>query len=39
LPAYDLDCRAGIDMASPQPCRALVARMNKIMDEIETLTG
>jgi len=34
---YDLYKRAGIDMASPQPYQALVARMNRLMDEIETL--
>jgi oligoendopeptidase F len=32
---YDLYKRAGIDMATPAPYRALVARMNRIMDEIE----
>ncbi len=34
---YELYKRAGIDMATPQPYRALVARMNRIMDEIETV--
>jgi oligoendopeptidase F len=34
---YELYKRAGIDMATPQPYQALVARMNRIMDEIETL--
>jgi oligoendopeptidase F len=29
--------RAGIDMASPAPYQALVARMNRIMDDIEAL--
>jgi oligoendopeptidase F len=28
---------AGIDMATPAPYRALVERMNKIMDEMETI--
>jgi oligoendopeptidase F len=34
---YEIYKRAGIDMASPAPYQALVARMNRIMDEIETL--
>ncbi|HEY4264938.1 MAG TPA: M3 family oligoendopeptidase [Micropepsaceae bacterium] len=34
---YDLYKRAGIDLAAPGPYRALVGRMNRIMDEIETL--
>ena len=34
---YDLYKRAGIDMATDAPYKALVARMNRIMDEIETL--
>jgi oligoendopeptidase F len=34
---YEIYKRAGIDMASPAPYRALVARMNRIMDEIEGL--
>jgi oligoendopeptidase F len=34
---YQLYKRAGIDMATPAPYRALVARMNRIMDEIEAL--
>jgi oligoendopeptidase F len=34
---YDLYRQAGIDMASPAPYRALVARMNRLMDQIETL--
>jgi oligoendopeptidase F len=34
---YEIYKRAGIDMASPAPYRALVARMNRIMDEIESL--
>jgi oligoendopeptidase F len=34
---YELYKRAGIDMATPQPYQALVARMNRIMDEIEAL--
>jgi oligoendopeptidase F len=35
--AYDLYRRAGIDMATPAPYQALVARMNRVMDEIEKL--
>jgi oligoendopeptidase F len=34
---YELYKRAGIDMASEAPYKALVTRMNRIMDEIETL--
>ena len=34
---YELYKHAGIDMASPAPYRALIARMNRIMDEIEAL--
>lgn len=34
---YDLYSRAGIDLASPAPYQALIARMNRIMDEIEAL--
>ena len=34
---YELYKRAGIDMATPAPYQALVARMNRIMDEIEAL--
>ena len=34
---YELYKRAGIDMASPEPYRALVARMNRIMDDMEEL--
>jgi oligoendopeptidase F len=34
---YELYKRAGIDLATDAPYRALVARMNRIMDEIETL--
>jgi oligoendopeptidase F len=28
---------AGVDLASPAPYRAVVARMNRIMDEIEAI--
>ena len=35
--AYELYKRAGIDMATPAPYQALVARMNHLMDEIEAL--
>jgi oligoendopeptidase F len=34
---YDIYKQAGIDMASPTPYRTLIARMNKIMDQIEKL--
>jgi oligoendopeptidase F len=34
---YALYKKAGIDMASPEPYQALVARMNRLMDEIEAL--
>ncbi|MBS0389347.1 MAG: oligoendopeptidase F family protein, partial [Proteobacteria bacterium] len=32
---YELYKRAGIDMATPAPYRALAARMNRLMDDIE----
>ncbi len=35
--AYNLYRTAGIDMATPVPYRALAARMNRIMDQMETL--
>ncbi len=34
---YELYKKAGIDMASPAPYQALVARMTKVMDQIEAL--
>jgi oligoendopeptidase F len=34
---YELYKKAGLDMASPEPYRALVARMNRLMDEIDEL--
>jgi oligoendopeptidase F len=34
---YEIYKHAGIDMASPAPYQALVARMNRVMDEIEAL--
>ncbi|MEM9841476.1 MAG: M3 family oligoendopeptidase [Pseudomonadota bacterium] len=34
---YDLKMKAGLDMASPAPYRAVEARMNRIMDEIEII--
>ena len=34
---YELYKRAGIDMATPAPYQALIARMNRIMDDIEAL--
>jgi oligoendopeptidase F len=35
--AYNLYKTAGVDMATPVPYRALEARMNRIMDEMEKL--
>jgi oligoendopeptidase F len=35
--AYDLYKTAGVDMATPAPYRALEARMNRIMDQMEKL--
>ena len=34
---YDLVKAAGVDLATPEAYQALVARMNRIMDEIETI--
>ena len=34
---YDLVKAAGVDLATPAPYQAVVARMNKIMDEIEAI--
>jgi oligoendopeptidase F len=34
---YELYKRAGVDMASPGPYRALAARMNRLLDQIEAL--
>ncbi len=34
---YELLKRAGVDMATPEPYRATIARMNKIMDQIEEI--
>ena len=34
---YELYKRAGVDMATPGPYRALVARMNRLLDEFEAL--
>jgi oligoendopeptidase F len=34
---YELYRGAGIDMALPAPYRALIARMNRILDDIESL--
>jgi len=34
---YTLLKNAGVDMATPEPYRAVVAKMNAIMDEMETL--
>jgi oligoendopeptidase F len=35
---YEIYKRAGIDMATPAPYQALIARMNRIMDQIEALS-
>ncbi|MDD2763915.1 MAG: oligoendopeptidase F [Opitutaceae bacterium] len=34
---YEIVKRAGVDLATPGPYRALVARMNSIMDQIEAI--
>ncbi|MBI3677549.1 MAG: oligoendopeptidase F [Proteobacteria bacterium] len=34
---YELYKKAGLDMATPAPYQALIARMNKIMDEIDRI--
>lgn len=34
---YDLVRKAGVDLASPAPYRSIVARMDRIMDEIEAI--
>jgi oligoendopeptidase F len=34
---YELYKKAGLDMATPAPYKALIARMNKIMDQIDAL--
>jgi oligoendopeptidase F len=34
---YELVKAAGVDLASPAPYQAVVARMNRIMDEIEAI--
>ncbi|MDT8436448.1 MAG: M3 family oligoendopeptidase [Gemmatimonadota bacterium] len=34
---YELLCRAGVDLATPEPYRALRRRMDSIMDEIEAI--
>jgi oligoendopeptidase F len=34
---YDIVKRAGVDLATPAPYEALVARMNSIMDQIESI--
>ena len=37
--AYPLYKKAGIDMATPKPYQALVARMSRILDQIDALEG
>ena len=34
---YELVKRAGVDLATPVPYRALTAHMNAIMDQIEAI--
>jgi oligoendopeptidase F len=34
---YDMVKNAGVDLATPAPYRAVVARMNKIMDDMEKI--
>ena len=34
---YELVKAAGVDLASPAPYQAAVARMNRVMDEIEAI--
>jgi oligoendopeptidase F len=34
---YELVKAAGVDLATPAPYRALAARMNRIMDEMEAI--
>jgi oligoendopeptidase F len=34
---YELVKAAGVDLATPAPYQAIVARMNRIMDEIEAI--
>ena len=36
---YKLVKAAGVDLASPEPYRAVVRRMNRLMDELEVLTA
>ena len=36
---YKLVKAAGVDLASPEPYRAVVRRMNRVMDELETLNA
>ena len=36
---YELVKAAGVDLASPAPYKAVVARMNRIMDEIEVIVA
>ncbi|GGP24808.1 oligoendopeptidase F [Silvimonas amylolytica] len=36
---YEIVKRAGVDLASPEPYRAVIRRMNHAMDEIEALTA
>ncbi|HEX2100450.1 MAG TPA: hypothetical protein VHF69_07295, partial [Candidatus Synoicihabitans sp.] len=35
--SYELVKRAGVDLATPEPYRSTVARMNHIMDQMEAI--
>ena len=37
--AYPLYLKAGVDLAQPEPYRALMARMNRLIDEFERLAA
>ena len=34
---YNLYTKAGIDLATPAPYQALIARMNRVMDQIDAI--
>ena len=36
---YELVKAAGVDLATPAPYQAIVARMNRIMDDIEVIVA
>ena len=37
MPPYEALKKAGLDMASPAPYRAVIQRMDRLMDEMEAL--